>query len=484
MFLDAIHRRVIDDPHGIALRTQTRAISNAALWDEMTSLAAWLLRQGLVPGDAVGISIKDEYKHLLASLGAMLAGLPQIALPTHDPSEARTEIARRLRIAAVLAEGPDSILNGFTTLALDFEYRATTDDPGWDFSARPAGDVCLYAASSGTTGKAKIIPLTGAQLLHQSLTAHRLPERAVLYRPASIEFNNSKRHRLYSLASGGTNILLQAAPTDVAEICRRFGVTQLLVSVAQAKRLLDLKESDARLPEQTEIQLRGSPVDDEMRKAITTHITRRLVVGYGATEFGSIASALPEDHAGHPSTVGWPHRGVEMEIVDDDDRRIATGRIGRVRVHGAGMATHYYDDEQATASAFRGGWFYPGDVGHLGSGGDLRFDGRADDMMVLSSINIFPAEIERVAETLHGVKECAAFSIKSAGFGDIPLLAVVNDGSTTANEVLAEARNALGLRAPRRVFFVGSLPRNAEGKVVRSELRRLFEQRNGSRAVA
>jgi acyl-CoA synthetase (AMP-forming)/AMP-acid ligase II len=141
------------------------------------------------------------------------------------------------------------------------------------------------------------------------------------------------------------------------------------------------------------------------------------------------------------------------------------------------MATRYHDDEEASLRAFRNGWFYPGDVGHFGEQGDLRFDGRLDEMMMLASINIFPAEIERFAETLPGVRECAAFSIKSGEFGDVPLLAVVSDGTTGAEALLAAARRALGLRAPRKVFLVDELPRTAEGKIRRADLRKLAEER-------
>ncbi len=108
----------------------------------------------------------------------------------------------------------------------------------------------------------------------------------------------------------------------------------------------------------------------------------------------------------------------------------------------------YHGDDAATAKSFRDGWFYPEDVGHLGEEGDLRFDGRTDEMMMLSSINIFPAEIESVAEKLPGVVDCAAFSIKSDEFGEIPLVAIVSDGSTTPGEILVGTRKALGTACP------------------------------------
>jgi acyl-CoA synthetase (AMP-forming)/AMP-acid ligase II len=141
------------------------------------------------------------------------------------------------------------------------------------------------------------------------------------------------------------------------------------------------------------------------------------------------------------------------------------------------MAKHYYDDAEATLRAFRDGWFYPGDTAHFAETGELCFDGRGDDMMILASINIFPSEIEAAAEILQGVTECAAFSIRSGEFGDVPMLAVVSGGTTTPEVLLVSMRRTLGVRAPRRVIFVEALPRNAEGKIQRAELRRMFQTR-------
>jgi acyl-CoA synthetase (AMP-forming)/AMP-acid ligase II len=138
------------------------------------------------------------------------------------------------------------------------------------------------------------------------------------------------------------------------------------------------------------------------------------------------------------------------------------------------MTTGYLDDEAATATAFRDGWFYPGDMGHRSEDGLLFLDGRSDDMMLLASINIFPAEIEHAMEALPGVVECAAFSMKSASFGDVPMLAAVVTGPIRAPDMLAYARSRLGLRAPRKIFLVDSLPRNRGGKIDRHALRARF----------
>ena len=469
MFLGALLRRVADNPDGPAVITVDRRIGNAELWSESAALAEWLVRQGFAPGQTVGITVRDEYRNFVAMLGATIAGLPHVGLATFDPPAYRSAIAGRLGLAAVLVDKPENGLPGFATVALDAELP-----PGRDSvpRSRPGDDdVCIYVTTSGTTGLPKIVPLSHRQLHLQGITFQGTPHPETLYRPSSIEFSSSRKQRLYCLSYGGTNVFVDPQRNDVVETCSRLPVTELGISAAQARALVDRPLADMRLPDATGIRIVGSPVPQPLRRDIAERLSPRLSVGFGATEFGAVATALPGDHDRHPATVGRIHAGVDLAIVDEDDQPVPPGKSGRIRLRSAGMATHYHDDDVANAAAFRNGWFYSGDIGHLGEAGDLRFDGRADDMMILASINIFPAEIERVVEQLPGVVECAAFAMKSGEFGDVPLLAVVTDGTLRSESILAEARRALGLRAPRKVFIVDKLPRNSAGKLQRNLLR-------------
>ena len=97
-------------------------------------------------------------------------------------------------------------------------------------------------------------------------------------------------------------------------------------------------------------------------------------------------------------------------------------------------------------------------------------------MMILDGIKIFPAEIERVLEEQPGVKTAAAFAKGSRAHGDIPLAAVEPHPSAVVagDELMARVRERLGIRAPRRIIVLDALPRNAAGKVLKSELIDLF----------
>lgn len=473
MFLDALAGQFAARPEEIGAIADDRRISYAEMDTAIGSLADWLGRAGIAPGDTVGLTVRDEYRHLIAALALIRMGCIQVTLPSHEPVEHRQAIAERTKAVVVLAEDQGAGVPTLPAIVPDFAYRSRIDG-AFGLPADRGGKVCMYLTSSGTTGRIKIVPVTGDQLFHQAQTWQWPAQRDVFYRPTLIEFNNSKRQRLYNLIWATTNVFADARRFGIAETCRRWRVTRLNVSAAQARTLAGQAAADRSLPATCHVRLGGSEINAPLRKMVAESLTPNLHVTYATSEFGSIATAGPEHHRRDGETVGLVHPGVRLEIVDENDMPLPANTLGRIRVGTPGMTTGYLDDEAATATAFRDGWFYPGDMGHRSEDGLLFLDGRSDDMMLLASINIFPAEIEHAMEALPGVVECAAFSMKSASFGDVPMLAAVVTGPIRAPDMLAYARSRLGLRAPRKIFLVDSLPRNRGGKIDRHALRARF----------
>lgn len=468
VFMEALRRLARAAPDRTAVVAEDGRISYADLWAEIAGLSAWFRRQRLAPGDVIGVSVKDEYRHLLTALAAIHAGLSHATLATHEPAAQRESVAMRIGAVAVVAEGPEYALAGLPVLVPDFGVRGGEEAP----LAQPGDGTALFLSSSGTTGRAKLIPVGQRQLLAQSETYQWPRRQNVFYRPASIEFNNSKRQRLYTLIAGDENVFADPARHDIRETCARLSVTWLGLSVAQARALMS--RGGGPLPGMTHVRMGGSAVPPRLRREIMADLSPNTHVIYATSEMGSVATAEPGDHDADADTLGEVHPGIVFDLVDEDGRSVPVGAAGRIRMRSAGMPSTYHDDPAASARAFRDGWFYPGDMARRDNSGRLIFDGRSDDMMILASINIFPAEIERAVENLPGVIESAAFPMKSAEFGDVPMLAVVAGGGIAAQTILSHARQVLGLRAPRKIFLVDSLPRSREGKVLRAELQKLL----------
>lgn len=461
------------DPARVAVVDAGRVIAYATLALHVGRMAGWLRRQGIGPGETVGLTLREEYPHLLATLALLALGCRQVTLGSRDPPAMRADLAARLRVAAVLGEREADALPGTPLLRPDM--RAIAAEGVEDAPAPPlAGGGTLVITSSGTTGRPKLIALPEAALAMQGMMTAGLG--TVRFRSIGNEFNNAKRLQLHTLAAGGTEVLANnGAGAEVAEVCARHGVMRLNIAPVKAEALLAAmaRPGAPPWPPQTGITLAGGPVPASLRRRLMAALTPDVCVLYGTSETGPVTIARPAHHDEHPDTVGPPVPGVRVEVVDEDGRALPPGERGLVRIRSAAAATAYLDDPEATARAFRDGWFHPGDAGWMTQGGALVLAGRADDMMNLGTIKIFPAEIEAAAAGFPGLVECAAFALRSAAHGDIPLLAVVaREGMDTA-ALLAACRERLGLRAPRRIVALDALPRNAAGKVLRRDLPRL-----------
>lgn len=473
MYLDCLRQLAADRDVGPALIADGAAISRAVLWAEVEALAGWLHGQGLRRGDVVGLTVRSEYPHLRAALASMRLGCAHVILPSFESQAYRHALAARAGVRAHLVEDARFASAHASCIVLP---TSPPPSPAADLPDVAGDAPCTYFVSSGTTGRPKIIPLSERQLREQALNWRFFGRGDRFWRPTAIEFNNSKRHRLYALAVGACNVFADANGVTLAEIVDRHAITCLDLTVVQARRLVDeVRATGRRLPAGCRLRVSGSMVASDLRSTLQAVVTGELQVGYATSEFGAVSSAGPDQCLGGDS-VGVPHPGVDLAVVDAAGRPLPPGQTGRVQLRGPGMATHYLGDAEASAAAFQDGWFIPGDVGWQAPDGQLHLVGRADEMMSLASINIFPSEIESAFAGYPGVVECAAFALKSAHFGDVPVLAVVSDQPVDADRMLRLGRDRLGLRAPRKVFRVESLPRNSGGKVDRVRLRELLER--------
>ncbi len=443
--------------HGddVAVVTDGLAFGYAELVRRVEARAAGLQSRGVGSGSVVGLELADEVEHLIASLALIAVGARHVTRPTHDPAEAKQALSERVRATHVLTVDGVAARDGVPSEASGAEG-------------------IVYLKTSGTTGGMNVIAFTATQLAEQ---AQRHPEYASerLLRLASIEHNNSKRHRLYCALMGGTNVFRPSGEFDVAEFCARHGVTCLDISRMHASDLA--AQGGIGRFDGVKLRTGGSAVPIDVRRAIEERVTPLLYVRYASTESGAIAMAGPGEHD-EMESVGRPLPGVQLEIVDPDGNPLPAGETGRIRLRAPGVATGYLDGGEQTASRFRDGWFWPGDVGMLRADGSLVVQGRQDDMMILNGINIFPGEIERVLERHPAVKVAAALPLNSVVHGQIPVAAVelVEAASVTATDLQRFAREHLALRAPRRVIILPSLPRNSQGKILRREIALAFEK--------
>ena len=195
---------------------------------------------------------------------------------------------------------------------------------------------------------------------------------------------------------------------------------------------------------------------------------------YGSTEASWVCIATPEDMRRDPNTAGTPPLGTVVKILDDDGREVAPGETGRIFC-GNELVFDGYTNGQT--KDFVRGLVATGDVGHVE--GDLYFvDGRDDDMIVSGGENVYPVEVESLLAEHPAVREVSVIGVPDEDFGQrLAAFVAVNDGHTLGEEDVKEHVRAHRARhcIPREVIFLDELPRNATGKILNRELRKLYD---------
>jgi malonyl-CoA/methylmalonyl-CoA synthetase len=209
-------------------------------------------------------------------------------------------------------------------------------------------------------------------------------------------------------------------------------------------------------------------------REVTGHI---LLERYGMTEIG-MAISNPLDGARRPGLVGQPLPGVDVRLVDEQGRPVAAGAPGEIEVRGPGVFREYWQRPDATREAFRDGWFRTGDVAVVEDGG-YRILGRSSvDIIKTGGYKVSALEIEEVLRDHSSIAEVAVVGVPDEEWGERVAAAIVVRGpdaepSLDALRAWASARLSK-YKLPTRLAAVAALPRNAMGKVVKGEVRKLF----------
>ena len=120
-----------------------------------------------------------------------------------------------------------------------------------------------------------------------------------------------------------------------------------------------------------------------------------MLEGYGLSETSPLATFNHFEKPSKPGTVGQPIFGVDVRCFDEDDNEVERGTRGEVVIRGANVMKGYYKRPEATAEAFRSGWFHTGDIGIMDEDGYLSIVDRKKDMILRGGYNVYPRELGR-----------------------------------------------------------------------------------------
>jgi acyl-CoA synthetase (AMP-forming)/AMP-acid ligase II len=430
----------------------------------------------------------------VALLGAGLAGLPYVPLNYRLADDALRALLRQIEPAAVivdrdvrgrLGDGAHDVVDG-DDVARGANGASESDElPFVDPEA-----IALLLYTSGTTGTPK-----AAVLRHRHL---------VSYIFGSVEFGGAQPDEatlvsvppyhiagvaalLSAIYSGRRVVHLRSfEPHAWIETARTERITHAMMVPTMLARVVDVLRSDsAGLPALRSISYGGGkmplPVID---RALTLLPHVSFVNAYGLTETSSTIALLgPDDHrAAHQSddptvrrrlgSVGRPLPSVEIEIRDEDGRRVETGTSGELWVRGEQISGEYVG--MAKAGVDHEGWFATKDGAFVDDGGYLFVEGRLDDVIVRGGENLSPGEIEDVLLEHDGVVEAAVVGAADEEWGEkvVAFVVAAAGASLTPAEIQEWVRARLrSTRVPEDVIFTDELPYNETGKLLRRQLR-------------
>lgn len=426
--------------------------------------ATFFYQRNILPGNVVVLDIDDEFLLLVCMFGLARMGATVVTLTDSVQLE---EAAEGIEIDAYVfedgaeKEGVPVTREALMKMPFDASVYTAVPEAAWQIMA-----------GSGTTGRRKWIAVTHDRQLAMMRSELRWLNADADDRVATLVhmgYNVTKHFYLEALHAGLCIVLTDKRHPDILEALSANKITVLHATVYHAQMLLQLTKMRQAEPLDSlnALLLGGSTVSYALREQIVERLCERLYVRYGAIEIGTIAVAGPEEVLLDGACVGQAIDGVEVEVIDDNGRCVNIGEVGEIRIRSSGMFDGYFGNASATRQKLLGGWFYPGDMGRFGPERTLMHLGRADDMIMLNGINVYPSEIETVLRSHPDVYDAVVSARTSRHFGQIPVavVALESDGTATEQALLRYGRQRLGLRAARRIFIVDTLPRNTQGKV-------------------
>jgi acyl-CoA synthetase (AMP-forming)/AMP-acid ligase II len=201
-----------------------------------------------------------------------------------------------------------------------------------------------------------------------------------------------------------------------------------------------------------------------------------IITAYGMTECVNITSCRPGDPADWiANTCGAAIPGNEVIIAGENGQELPRGETGEIRVRGQGVMLGYLDDPAATAEAIDAdGWLHTGDVGTMDEQGYVRITDRMKDLYISGGFNVYPAEVEKLLASHPAIAMVAVVGVADERMGEVGKAFVVLRPEAQADEaalIVWSRENMANYKVPRSFAFVDDLPKNASGKVLKTELR-------------
>jgi malonyl-CoA/methylmalonyl-CoA synthetase len=474
-------------------------LTYAQLITEVGRAAAALTALGIKPGDRVMAQAEKSLPNVFLYLATLKVGAvfnplntaymsaeleyfiadaqPSLIVASAERIAAIEPVAAANKVASLLTMGPDG--NGsFMALAAQQQALDAT-------AVLEADDLAALIYTSGTTGRSK-----GAMVTHRNIGSNAETLHAYWgFRPGDVLLHALPIFHVHGLfvalhtALLNGSLMLWLPKFDLDELMRLLPRATVLMGVPTFyTRLLATSAFGKEPCRNLRLAISGSaPLLAETHRDFTARTGHAILERYGMTEAGMITSNPYAGGERLPGTVGYALPDVSVRVAGEDGRSLAAGDVGVLEVKGPNVFKGYWRSPEKTAEEFRpDGYFKSGDLATKDADGRITIVGRAKDLIITGGFNVYPKEIEGELNGLPGIAESAVVGVPHPDFGE-GIVAVVTPlpGQTPQAEsvILAELGKRLAkFKLPKRVFVADELPRNAMGKVQKTELSKKYRE--------
>lgn len=464
-------------------------ISYANIARQSRWLADQLVREHQVQsGDRVAIWLKNCPEFVPALFAILQAG--GVAVPINNflkPDEVtyilKDSGAKTIISEAGMKEGLARLSQADPNLRVfEIDQFAQSGDADPIQVQRSESDLAVIIYTSGTTGRPKGAMLSHGNLLHnvescrQVLQAVSFDRFAVLL-PMFHSFMLTVGI-LLPLLVGGSLVLVKSLhpPKNIlVEILQNQAT--ILPAIPQLFRTL----AHAQLPPNLPLRLcvsGAAPLPVEILKEFNARFPIPLLEGYGLSEASPVVSMNPIQGPWKAGSIGLPVPDVEVTIQNDTGDILRPPEVGELCVRGGNVMLGYWNKPEETAASMRGDWLLTGDVGYKDEDGYIYITDRKKDMLLVNGINVYPREVEEVIYQFPGVKEAAVVSKPDPRKGEQPVAFVAPNENASINEkeLIQFLKSKLAdYKVPRSIQVIPALPRNATGKVLKTNLREMLK---------
>jgi long-chain acyl-CoA synthetase len=489
-FIDPLERALQVGAERTAVLYEGNRTSYRELWTRCRKLAGMVSAKGVAPGDRVAIIADNLPQYLEMYVGLPAAGFVIVPLNTrHAAPELRYAMEDAGAKLLITDRDPGTLRDLVdAVIALPDEYESLLHDAAeMELGVGVTEDTLAgLFYTGGTTGASKGVMLSHRNLIsntiHNMTISQPSQEHVWLVMPPMFHAAGTNAV-LTAIWSASCQVPLRVFDPAIAlDLMERYGVTHTLGVPAMIAAITELQLREPRKTGTLQLVLHGgSPIATEVvRRAHAAFPSTEFAHVYGATETSPLVTGMRNEQLcldePRGRSCGQSLIGVQIKIVDANDKELPTGEVGEVATCGPNVMQGYWRKPEQTAAALRNGWYHTGDLGRLDADGYLYLVDRAKDMIVTGGENVYCSEVEEALYKHPAVLEAAVIGVPDAKWGEAVHAVVVRREPVTAEELIEFCREHIaGYKLPKAVTFSETeLPKSGPGKILKRELRKPF----------